>query len=59
MYHQCISFAHSLHLHIGVAFSTSFYKRRVAYVQTNVGKAIDSLLELTRMKSCQPIGGAL
>src|SRR5215218_2795069 len=32
--------------------------RRVAYVSRNNGKAVESLLELPSMKSCQPIGGS-
>src|SRR5215218_3062590 len=32
--------------------------RREAYVSRNNGKAVESLLELPSMKSCQPIGGS-
>src|SRR5215207_6465141 len=32
--------------------------RRVAYVSRNNGKAVESLLKLPSMKSCQPIGGS-
>src|SRR5215218_11441082 len=59
---------HSL-LHLSLSFlhlSLSFLRlslrgsanRRVAYVSRNNGKAVESLLELPSMKSCQPIGGS-
>jgi hypothetical protein len=32
--------------------------RQVAYASRNDGKAVESLWELPRKKSCQPIGGS-